>query len=121
MKTAMLKDQFLGLKNSCPWSAPKRSTRVRGEVHRFRSYKAPFLACSKRYSHALRESARMESVGFLSGQVTKAAASMIKRMCKITKANSPCNEPHITKPRNSQAKSREVMRQVRPYGRLFRE
>src|ERR1700683_5397331 len=42
-------------------------------------YRAPFFASSKRYSDALQESARMESVGFLSGLVTKAAASVTNR------------------------------------------
>ena len=44
-----------------------------------RFYRLPFFACSKRYSDALQESARMERVGFLSELVTKAAASLTNR------------------------------------------
>src|SRR5215472_4357824 len=44
-----------------------------------RRYKFPFLASSNKCSEALQDSARIVSVGFLSGLVTKAAASVTKR------------------------------------------
>src|SRR6516164_2338785 len=44
-----------------------------------RLYRFPFFACSSRYSDALQERAKMERVGFLSGLVTKAAASVTNK------------------------------------------